>query len=235
MKRIQRAVKEVERDLKRKGRRREKAGSDDMDEVLDQLVFSLGDSLSTSNRESEMDSSMEDIPELPRDWKVRLREKVMRNIEASVHDLHVRCEVPSPEGTNETGQSPAGSRHKLHDSALAIGFTMDSLVVRTASEKWEVGRHDKRGGSVPQSEQDHLGPNPYEVHNNKIGYFRGLSVYFDEDPPVLLSQTDALMGNQHKLPTDKIQHRVGKAMEEMIKTQCPSDAICEDLAIDSSE
>lgn len=241
MKRIQRAVKEVERDLKRhKGRWRMNTSTTsdksstatttttdtDVDAVLDQLVYSLADnnnntSTTTSTHPSSetttTDSSiiMEDLPELPRDWKVRLREKVMRNLEASVSDLHVRCEIPVVE----------------EEPAVAIGFTMGSLVVRTANENWQVGCHDKPG-PMPQSEQNHLGPNPYEVHNNKIGYFRDLSVYFDDDPPVMLSQTDALKGNYHKLSPEKIQHRVGKAMEDMIKRQAPRDQICHELALD---
>ena len=37
--------------------------------------------------------SPQDLPELPRDWKVKLREKILRNVEASLHEVHIRCEV----------------------------------------------------------------------------------------------------------------------------------------------
>lgn len=213
MKRIQRAVNEVERDLRKQKGRGWRIGeksnqTDEMEEVLDNLVCGLGD---------QGDTKSGDFPDLPRDWKVRLREKVLRNIEASLHNVHVRCEVLGQHDTNDTEKN-----------AYVIGMTLNSLLVRTASDDWKVGKHDKRG-SAPCRENDHLGPNEYVVHNNKIGYFSGYSIYFDEEPPILLSESDALRGNCRKMPPEKLQHRISNAMDKLVHNQEVGETIRESL------
>jgi len=229
MKRISRAVKEVERDLKRSRRRESSRGKknsaeDDMEEVLENIVHDLTDS-STSMYTNEGDDlmsidgySVHDLPELPRDWKVKLREKVLRNMEASIHDTHIRCEIPAQSENKGTAL----------ERSCAFGFTMESLVVRTANEKWEVGSHDNRNpanGSAMSSAQSHLGPNEYLVKNNKIGYFNNLSIYWDDDPPLLLSESDILRGNYRKISSDKLLSRISAAMDAMFAQQEPGEAV----------
>jgi hypothetical protein len=251
MKRIQRAVNQVERDLRKQkvGRTGWRLGEkpnqvDEMDEVLDNVVYGLGDPPappqvhgSTGTTAPTPSSHPGDIPEIPSDWKVRLREKVLRNVEASIHDIHIRCEVPGQRPTatttsstdaNTTTTSTTSSTAAVDKDSFVIGFTLKTLVVRTASEDWQVGRHDKRGSAFCR-DNDHLGPNEYVVHNNKIGYFGGASVYFDEDPPILISESDALKGNCRKMAPEKLQYRISAAMDKLFYCQEVGSDIRESL------
>lgn len=257
MKRIQRAVKDVERDRKRstvKSRRHNKGTTTaanpeetEIEDLIDNLVNTIEDSSNGgSDRSPELDDASsfpnQDLPELPRDWKVRLREKVLRNMEAIFEDLHIRLEVPEwgleVSGVDSSQASPgrncAGLGTKFAgERAFALGFTLESLVIRTANEKWEAGSHEKRnhvGGLAIPLAKDHLGPNEYVAFNNKIGYFNKLSIYWDDDPPILLSETDALQGNYRKLSADKLLSRVAGAMEALSLSQDPGTAIRQSLS-----
>lgn len=246
MKRIQRAVKDVERNLRRKSstRTRKKSsfnkGSEEaeMDELVETLVQNLGDSSHggdpmldhASEYESGTTFTADDLPDLPRDWKVRLREKVLRNMEASMHDVHIRCEVP------DQGLGRSDKEGYTGEGEFALGFTLESFVIRTANEKWEVGCHDKRravdGSAMPQS-TDHLGQNDFVVHNNKIGYFNKLSFYWDDSPPILLSESDALKGNHRKLYSEKLQSNIVTAMDALMTRQEPGGSIRQSLATET--
>jgi hypothetical protein len=249
MKRIVRAVKEVEREHLKRSRKRgsSKKGSvtsedEEMSEAFDNLVLTLDNPDGVSNySDSEEKNSKDyfapdDLPELPRDWKVKLREKVFRNMEASMHDVHIRVEV-SERGLDfsheKSGESGTG-REAAEDRAFALGFTLDSLVVRTANDNWEIGSHDKRkdvDSSNMSSAKSHLGPNPYVVYNNKIGFFNKLSMYWDDEPPLLLAETDVLQGNYSKLSPDKLQSRIAAAMEAMFLKQEPGKAVRKSLSV----
>lgn len=288
MKKIQRAVREVERDLRRRrsnnnnGSRSSKRGGGggsasvssggggssfssrltsaeeaEFDETFDNIVFDLHDSISVSQC-SEFDNSTKsrsrkggfssnDLPELPRDWKVKLREKVLRNMEATIHDIHIRCEVSEgsldlstfgdlKEQVNQHFPSTVAwdkPEKGAENRAFSLGFTLDSLIVRTANDRWEVGCHDKRNpvdGSAMSSVRGHLGPNGYVVKNNKIGYFKNFSLYWDDDPPLLLAETDVLQGNYRKLSPEKIQSRIATAMHGMFHNQDPGEVVRQSLA-----
>jgi hypothetical protein len=262
MKRIQRAVKDVERDLssskkrsaykKRSTTTSTNASNLSDSEIIDNIVHSLGanhnaapydrrsvttsqQSLTSMDGYSETPSSeVDEIPELPRDWKVRLREKVLRNMEASMHDVHIRLEVPE-QGLDICGGGGSDPHATKEERAFSLGFTLESLVVRTANKHWQVGSHDTRkhmDESHMSQEQDHLGPNPYVDFNNKIGYFNKLSMYWDDNPPILLSETDALRGNSRKLSADKLQSRIAAAMDALSTNQEPGTAIRQSLSVE---
>lgn len=169
LKRVERAVRGVEKDQRRKKdvRRRRNSGpmsSDDeehaaadgkdVEHVLENIVGS------------------DDLPELPRDWKVKLREKMLRNLVASMENVHIRCEVD--EGGLEFVPKPLrpsspNISKPAEERAFAFGFTIEKVVVRTANEDWEVGSHDTKNpadGSAMSSVKGHLGPNEYVVKNN---------------------------------------------------------------------
>ena len=241
MKRISRAVKEVERDLIRRSKKRSKKGSvaqDDMEQVIDSLVEDLADadgSLNNLDDKQSVDASFsaEDLPELPRDWKVKLREKVLRNMEASIHDFHVRCEVTERDA--DSASTPDAESSSAEERPFALGFTLDSLIVRTANEQWKVGSHDNKrssDGSAMSSAQGHLGPNKYVVRNNKIGFFNNISFYWDDDPPLLLAETDLLRGNYRKVSADKLLSRVSAAMDAMFSHQEPGKAVRKSLSVE---
>lgn len=224
LKRISRAVKEVERELRKSRKRRmvrdkKKEGDSDFEDAMDSLVDDMESTSIRAEESEELLGQTDQLPELPRDWKVKLREKVLRNMEASIFDTHIRCEVPA--------KSDSGDR------SFACGFTLDCFTVRTANEKWQAGSHDKRNevdGSPMSSAQGHLGPNEYVVKNNKIVYFRKLSLYWDDQPPLLLAETDVLQGNSKKLSSDKVMSRVATAMEIMSTQQDPGPAVRSSLS-----
>lgn len=254
MKRIQRAVREVERDL-RKGRGNRRRGSGpragsqeeaEIEEAIDNLVFDLNESVASRLSDSDerhgsgKPCATGDLPEIPRDWKVKLREKVLRNMEASIHEIHIRLEVPQGglDCLSRLGVEAklsvllAPSERDEVDRSFAVGFTLESFVMRTANEQWEVGSHDKRNavdGSAMSSVKGQLGPNPYLVKNNKIGYFTGFSIYWDNDPPLILAETDVLQGNFRKLTADKLLLKVSTAMEALFQGQEPGNAVRQSL------
>lgn len=225
MKRISRAVKEVEKELRKSRKRRMgrdkkvMEGDSDFEDAMDILVDDLQSTSVRTEESEELLGQTDHLPELPRDWKVKLREKILRNMEASIHDTHIRCEVPATSDSD--------------DRAFACGFTLDSFTVRTANEKWQAGSHDKRNemdGSPMSSAQGHLGPNEYVVKNNKIVYFKNLSLYWDDQPPLLLAETEVLQGNSKKLSSDKVMSRVATAMEIMSTQQDPGPAVRSSLS-----
>ncbi|GKY91151.1 hypothetical protein MPSEU_000087900 [Mayamaea pseudoterrestris] len=252
LKRVTRAVKEVERDLRRRSRRSTSNRTPEeieIDEVLDDLVFNSNDTAALgmngvedrSGRGSSTFNSEADFfnVELPRDWKVKLREKALRNMEAAIFDVHVRCE------TSEGDYSPQGGYNKrtaslrlaeatlsADERAFVLGITIEKFVVRTATEKWQVGSHDKRNpanGSAMSSTKGHLGPNPYLVKNNKIGSFTGVSIYWDDSPPFLLNETELLQGNYRKYSSDKVLSKTAAAMDALTHGQEPGTKIRECL------
>lgn len=244
MKRIQRAVKDAERDIKKSKLRWRSANTSeslDDDSGIDEVLESIANE-SSVQAPGDRASEYSELPELPRDWKVRLREKVLRNVEASINEVHVRCEVPERDVENgkSGAESPKNSPNRRKskddhlDQAFALGFTVDSLVVRTANENWEVGRHGKRNRQQNASSDDHLGPNPYVSHNNKIAFFNKCSMYCDENPPFLLCETDALTGNYKRLSDDKLLSRVSSTMESIYHCQEPSDTVRNSLVEDKS-
>lgn len=169
MKRIERAVREVERDQKKKkeGKRRKSTSSTPSED--DEAIAGEGKDVEDA---LERLVGAEDLPELPRDWKVKLREKVLRNMVASMENVHIRCEVA--EGGLEFVPKPLrpsspNARKPAEERAFAFGFTLEKFVVRTATEDWQVGSHDTRNpadGSAMSSVKGHLGPNEYVVKNN---------------------------------------------------------------------
>ena len=164
----------------------------------------------TTTTTSTSSTNSSDLPSVPRDWKVKLREKVMRNMEASMHDIHVRCEVfeggldfchPDYRNPHKRKQSDDNRRNNNNNNsnnrksteydqrAFAFGATLDSFVMRTANEKWEVGSHEK---TKETKEKDHLGPNPYHAKNNKLHTWKNFSAYWDDDPAFLISESEII-------------------------------------------
>ena len=247
-KRILRAVEGVEKDLLKKSKKKRRSanrhyqndsedeGGDSDSDAFTQpessAASSAGDDDSFADWGTESGSS---LPELPRDWKVKLRERLMRNLQASMHDIHVRCEVS--EGgldfchPDNNRKRPTNSSDKVYDQrAFAFGATLDDFVVRTANENWEVGSH------VPKKRKnlsnDHLGPNPYDERNNKLITWKNFSVYWDDDPPFLLSETSIIRSRaSNKMSTDKFHTKLAAAMAAMYKDQEPGTKIRESLYV----
>lgn len=252
-KRILRAARDVERDQKKKFKKRQSAGSDlessePSDAFLDYLVSDLaGDtesdhSTTTDGLWEEMNSNdplghaqESALYELPRDWKVKLREKMMRNLEAIMMDVHVRCEVSEggldfclPDNFKEFRDTHRKDENglKYDQRAFAFGGTLDKFKVRTANENWETGSHERTKST---NEKDHLGPNPYDARNNKVIGLENCSMYWDDDPPFLISETDLIKSPDRRLSSDSFHLKVANAMVGLYKTQEPGTKVRESL------
>jgi len=259
---IRRAVKEVERELRRSKSKKRNSGTkgweDDDDAIINSLVSDLNnmDSSSIFTSTESLDGeeknskdfafSADNLPELPRDWKVKLREKALRNMEATMTDVHIRCEVSEggldfchPDhqksfnnGSPTTSRKISSTKLPADQRTFSFGFTLDSLVLRTANENWDIGSHEKFSKGTQssvkfgrsslhnrQSKEDHLGPNEYVARNNKIASVNNLKMYWDDHPPILLSETDVFTGNLQKLSPEKLQSRISAAMDALVQQQ----------------
>ena len=282
MKRIQRAVEDIKRDMVKTKKQQQGQGQNttqtDSGGAGGEENGGPGVGGTVEDNVGEewlFQTDGNDLPELPRDWKVKIREKLLRNMEASMHNVHIRVEVPergldfnqivprrkgvrrtkeahedaSPDATatNETNSEIHEIEKDLspEERAFCFGFTLDSLVVRTANEEWKAGRHDTtnpQNGSQMSSVKGNLGPNPYVVKNNKIGYFSKLSMYWDQAPPLLLAETDLMRQcrsrgsnssssgpRQPKLSAEKWRSRIAEAMQSLFDQQEPGKAIRQSL------
>lgn len=68
----------------------------------------------------------------------------------------------------------------------------------------------------------------------KIGFFEKLSMYWDDEPPVLLAETDILRGNFRKLAPEKLQSRIVEAMKAMFYKQEPGASVRQSLGVSST-
>ena len=248
-KRILRAVREVERDQKKKLKKKnsQTIHSQEDEDLFDSLVSDLGDtetddSLTTMSTDEEKSSkdpsnpnSSQNLPELPRDWKVKLREKILRNMEASMHDIHIRCEVSEggldfchPDNFKKRKSNRTDSGLKYDQRAFAFGATLDNFIYRTANEKWEVGSHEKK---KPTAEKDHLGPNHYDARNNKLITWENFCMYWNDTPPFLISETEIIRSSDHKLSADKFHSKIAAAMTLLYRQQEPGKKIRESLEL----
>eukprot|EP00980_Cylindrotheca_fusiformis_P028317 scaffold22592_cov129-Cylindrotheca_fusiformis.AAC.3 len=254
-KRILQAAREVEREQKKRLKKKQSLfnnadTSESSEAFFDYLVSDLaGDtesdhSTATDGGGEEKSSKDPSFPspetssqlyELPRDWKVKLREKVMRNMEAIVMDMHLRCEVseggldfglPDNFKAFRDGQRKHENELEFDQRAFAFGGTLDKFKVRTANENWEVGSHEK---TKDTNEKDHLGPNPYDARNNKVLGWENFSMYWDDDPPFLISETDFIKSPDRKLSSYHFHLKVANAMAGLYQTQEPGQKVRESL------
>ena len=56
-------------------------------------------------------------------------------------------------------------------------------------------------------------------------------MYWDDEPPILLAETDLLRGNYRRLSPDKLQSRITQAMNAMFNNQEPGPVIRQDLGV----
>ena len=56
-------------------------------------------------------------------------------------------------------------------------------------------------------------------------------MYWDDEPPVLLAETDILRGNFRKLSPEKLQSRIVDAMNAMFYKQEPGAAVRQSLGV----
>ena len=234
--RIRIALKEAEKKLngsiwRASGKTMKTSDSEtNMDDAISDLGSSLfADSEVTPNAESVHDDLL--LPQ--RTWKVKMREKIMRNLEVSMKNIHIRCEV-SEQGLDFCKSLDTSKRKKCEklpadQRAFAFGITVESIFVRTANDKWEIGSSKSVGsdsyssrGSFQSIAGSSSGVSDVEY---KVGQVNDLSVYWDDDPFLLLSESDILQSNNNNLSPLKLQGLISAAMEAMVQFQDPGFAI----------
>ena len=172
-----------------------------------------------------------ELPRIARNWRMNLREKIMRNLEISINDIHFRCEVFEggldfchPDNRKEFYRRKR--KDEYNQRAFAFGITLDSYMIRTANEQWEIGGHEKTNFTT---QHDHLGPNPYDARQNRIHFWNNFSLYWDDDPPILISECELVKSPGNKLSVDKFHSKIATAMESLIINQETGSKIRESL------
>jgi len=196
-------------------------------------------SVSSNGQLEENDASHENTSEAQQNtWRRKLVLKMFRNIEVKICDIHLRCEVS--EGS--LNLEPTRTHHKSESNSkdfsdtnmpsdqrsFAFGFTIDSLVIKSANSEWQTGNIDwntekkctpKRGNNVetPQVGDDEK--------RYKVLQAKKLSMYWDDNPPVLISDCHILNCSDHMLSSNKCLTRIRLALEIMGTYQDPGEEI----------
>lgn len=231
-----RAIKK-EQERKKKKNNAENPEAESSEAFLDYLVKDLvGDTESDNSTiiDSSANGEDEESFELPINWRAKLREKILRNLEVSFHNVHLRCEVSEggldfyhPDAFKPfQNESKNDNDLKYDQRAFAFGVTCRRFIARTANQKWEVGSHETKKTTT---EKNHLGPNPYDVRNNKVISWEEVSMYWDDDPPLLISETDIIQSSDHKMSTEKFHLKIANAMIALYDQQEPGQKIRESL------
>jgi len=176
--------------------------------------------------------------------KMKLKAKAFRNIEASIKQIHLRCEV-SESALSDTEypqmKGAAGAQTSAADKAFTFGCTLDSFVVRTATPSWETGecifngvgdttRGDDEDAAKESAQPAAAGFGPGTGPTYKVVELNGIRMYWDDEPAFLVTETDALR-DEHSIPPHKVQKRIADAMEVMVDAQDPGNDIREGLSL----
>ncbi len=180
--------------------------------------------------------------------KMKLKAKAFRNIEASIKQIHLRCEVS--EGALSDTEYPqmkgtAGAQTSAADRAFTFGCTLDSFVVRTATPSWETGecifygdgdttRGDDEDAAKESAQPASVGFGPGTGPTYKVVELNGIRMYWDFEPAFLVTETDALR-DEHRIPPHKVQKRIADAMEVMVDAQDPGNDIREALSLGTAK
>lgn len=240
--RMRAAMKYAERELRKSKQQklswRSKRSVKDEDFDEEDALFS---DLESSLFGDSVDEKKSQVPEnmvLPpaTSWRVRLREKVLRNIEAQIVDMHVRCEV-SEGGLDFSHPGQKKAKFNTDEDvpadqrAFSFGVTIDNFLIRTANEgeglaKWEAFSEESSMASRTQSSlSSSLTTSSAGEIKNKVATIENLSVYWDDQPPTLLSNCYILGSKDHGLSPNRLQSRIAAAMEAMVSYQDPGDLI----------
>ena len=176
-------------------------------------------------------------------WGVKLRDKLLKNLELSIVDVHVRCEVSeggldfSHPGQRQF-QENYGAENEIpaEQRAFAFGLTLESIVVRTAKEgqvqqKMDSSMSDDSStvSSRQHSQSSSLLSTSSGDAQNKLAEFSNVAFYWDDQPPLLLSESHILATNEHTLSLNRLQGRISAAMKAMVGFQHPGEKLCQSL------
>lgn len=172
-------------------------------------------------------------------WRQKFVSKIFRNIEVKVNDIHLRCEVVEgslnlePTRTHRRNESDSedfsDTKIPSDQRSFSFGFTIDSIVYKSANSEWQTGninwktekkRSPNRGCTVETSP---IGSD--DEKRFKVLQANKLSMYWDDNPPVLISDCHILNCSDHKLSSSKFLTRIRLALETMGKYQDPGAEI----------
>ena len=171
--------------------------------------------------------------------KTKLKAKIVSNIEASIKDLHIRCEVPENALFFEN-RNPFMDYKKRHPDSnfqrlpadrrsFAFGFTLDNFIIKTANSDWQTG--DIKGSgqkSVHSSSKKRKKEENLSIQGKKFKVYElnGISIYWDDCAPFLISKP--LLSNSESLPKDlfnNIQAYIVSAMDALTQSQNPGESV----------
>ena len=176
------------------GRRRTYSSSEDVGVDEEDLI---GDSLRRSETSSKKKKEAR-IPALKR----KLKAKIYGNLVSSVSDVHIRFEVPEGGLERTKDNTLSSKRPEISDErAFAFGLTLKSLTARNVSG-------DESSGSI-----DTQTSNNSDTKRKKID-IQDLSIYWDDGPPFLISDSDLFTGRL-TLSASVCQQRIAQTMQQM--------------------
>ncbi len=181
----------------------------------------------TSNTFDDVAGELDDKDEKQQAaWKEKIVQKLVRNIEMSVRDLHVRCEVG--ERALNSGPEQKHTKNNEEESSFAFGFQFDALILKSANSSWNTGRNVdfKEQDTSQRKETISVAGKESVIHDTKYKVFmlKNMSMYWDDSPPIILSETP-LLQNPDKCDAHKIWSTVRLALNNMKDYQDPGEEI----------
>ena len=168
-------------------------------------------------------------------WREKLINKLSRNIEISVRDIHIRCEIcegaldvngEKTAGFDKTNPlpkaSPVGMDADTDEQAFAFGVHADSIVFKSANSNWQTGKNIN--WKMDQKRKTGKEEAPAEKRY-KVMLCSQLAFYWDNYPPLLLSECEIMKFSSLHLSEHKVLTIIRAAMQTMKSNQEPGDAI----------
>jgi hypothetical protein len=169
-------------------------------------------------------------------WRQKFAQKIFRNIEVSIRDLHVRCEVgegafnAGPQhhqqhdiNREQVNDSEGGKgnrkRHDDKESSFAFGMNFDALVLKSANSSWSTGRNvDFKEKNKSQNSRETISQSGHEIiiqdTKYKVFVVKNMAMYWDDAPPIILTEC-SLLQNQENGDTHKIWSIIRLALNKM--------------------
>ncbi len=187
-------------------------------------------------------------------WRQKLAAKLTKNIHLSWNDVHIRCEVgknaldvsqdvmnsPSPNVPQSNNASTANSTSSsnreeddLSDAdnrSFAFGMNVDTMLFKSANSNWQTGKNvDWTIDEKDKKQNTNASVNGMEAKEpekrNYVLDVSNLAIYWDDSPPLLLSESHVFQFSNHQLSEHKVLTIVRKAMEKLKDHQDPGPLI----------
>ena len=205
---------------------------DTMDSVLDDSAQSSSDK-KKKNTDTEASKKSTGI----RAWRTKLRLKVVKNTEASIKDLHIRCEVPENALHNDSNILFRNRRKKtnmhVNDGMPAerrpfsFGFTLESVIVKSATSSWETGNikesldSSTRSKGIKMKNKSVEDDSPSDNTKYKVFEVNKMAMYWDDKVPFLISDFILSNGSGLCINQYQMQSNIVSAMDSLITSKEP--------------